>query len=532
MAGVVYRTETHLSLQRGTRQIVDAIRPTLGPLPRNVSIAHSFNNRLPELLDNGGVIARRIIELPDRSENTGAMFIRHMLWRIHEGVGDGTATAAVMFQSIYDDGLRYLASGGSAMQLRHYLEQAMKLVLDQLDDMTIPLEGQAMLRQVARTVCHDEEIANGLGDMFDVVGPYGQVELRAGNRRTLELEFVDGYYWKSGVHSKEMIQDKILGRRTLKNVAVFISDLALDDPHDVVPLIREAVNMGAEGLVITAKTISDSILGLLAKNERPGKFEMIAIKTPGTTTGDQTTNLYDLALLTGGRRFLQATGDTAASIQPGDLGFTRRAWADNQFFSVAGTAGDAHELRLHIEDLEGKHADAVDLEGKKELLTRIGRLKGGAGMLHVGGATKYDRDDRKELAKRTADALRGALLDGVLPGGGAALLNCQKALDRKKTSNADEQAAYRILSAALAAPACQLVTNAGYEHVVLRMHNRRANQTFDVVKGKSADALKAGILDSAAVVKTAVRTAIVAASQLLTTEVLVQAKEPEQVTDP
>ncbi len=532
MAGVVFRSETHRSLQRGTRQIVDAIRPTLGPLPRTISIAHSFSNRLPELLDNGGVIARRIIELPHRAENTGAMFVRHMLWRIHEGVGDGTATAAVIFQSVYDDGLRYLASGGSAMQLRLYLQQGLKHILDQLDAMTIPLSGQAMLQQVAQTVCHNEEIAHALGEMFDVVGPYGQVELRGGHSRNLELNYVDGYYWKSGVHSKEMIQNKILGRRILKNVAIFSSDLTLEDPHDVVPLIREGVNMGAEALVMTAKSISDPILGLMAQNERPGQFEMIAVKTPGTTTSEQTANLYDLTLLTGGRRFLQAMGDTVTSIQPGDLGFTRRAWADHQFFCVSATGGDAHELRLHVEQLQAQYTNAGDLDGKKERLTRIGRLTGGASMLQVGGTTKYDRDDRKELAQRTADALRGALLDGVLPGGGAALLNCQKVLVHDKTSNTDEQAAYRILSTALAAPACQLVTNAGYEHVVLQMHIRPPNQTFDVIKGQSADALKVGILDSAAVVKTAVRTAIVAAAQLLTTEVLVQAKEPKQVTTP
>lgn len=533
---IISQPQIQQSFLRGTDKIVNAIRPTLGPVARHVAIDHIVGQKAPELLDEGGVIARRIIELPHRTENAGAMLVRHMLWQLHETVGDGTATAGVIFQSIYREGIRYLNAGGNAMLLRQHLERDIPVILTELDRQVIPLQGNRMLVQAAESISHEPKLATVLGEIFDVIGPFGKLDIRAGHQRGYETDYYDGSYWTGGVFSDQMIREKFLNSRQLQNAIIFISDLEIEDPHDLVPLMQTAIREEVQSLVIVARKISDRITGLLIQNEKPGRFDIVAVRPPGTAVGEQMENLKDLALLTGGTPLFQAAGDSVQQVKLESLGRSRRAWADKKHFGVAGGQGSVDALRSHIQELQARYERADDLEVRKQLQKRIGHLLGGSAILKVGGTTESERDFRKRQAERTVSALRGAMSDGILPGGGVALLACQPALRRlmSDSQDADQRAAYNILLRALEAPLEAIAANAGYEPASTSAQVKQAGTGcgFDVMKGEMVDMLSAGIYDSAAVVKAGVQTAISTAALALTTDVLIQQKTPPQSVKP
>jgi chaperonin GroEL len=529
---VVFQPTAYRGIQRGINQIVNAVRPTLGPLPRIVAIEQAPRDKTPELLDDGGVIARRIIELPNRDEDVGAMFIRHVLWRLHEEVGDGTATAAVLFQSVYNQGVRYTVAGGSPMVLRHYLEKAMRVVLDELSSMAIHLEGKEKLAQIAESICYDPPLAQMLGEIFDIIGEYGQLEIRSGRGRELEREYVEGMYWKGSVLSRQMITDHTRLRTEMENAAILISDLEIEDPRQLIPLIEAVMQAEIRSLLIIASKLSDSAISLLLTASRdPAKLQAVAVKAPGMTTGDRAASLGDLAVLTGGRLLARAAGYTLSGIKAQDLGRARRVWADRTYFGIVAGKGNPRALRKHIASLRTAFRQVDDPDVRKKLRERIGKLMGGSATLRVGGATELEINTRQELAQRTSDALRGAITEGVLPGGGVSLLACRPALQRMldQSTGPDERAAYHILIKALEEPIRTILTNAGYDASEIMAEIKRANagHGFDVRSGQIVDMAKAGIFDAAGVQKAAVHSAVSSAALALTVDVLIHRKDPK-----
>ncbi len=530
---VVFQPTAYQGIQRGINQMVEAVRPTLGPLPRMIAIERLTRAKAPELLDDGGVIVRRIIELPDRDEDVGAMFVRHMLWRLHEKVGDGTATAAVLFQSVYNQGVHYVVSGGNAMALRHCLEKGMGVILNELTAMAVHLEGKEKLARIAETLCHDPPLAKVLGEIFDIIGEYGQLEIRSGRGRELEREYVEGMYWKGGVLSRQMITNHTSLRTEMENAAILISDLEIEDPRQLIPVIEAAMQAEIRSLLIVAGRLSDSAISLLLTTSRdPAKFQAIAVQSPGMTTGDQAASLEDLAVLTGGRPLARAAGYTLRGVKVQDLGRARRVWADRTYFGIIGGKGDPRALRQHIVNLRAAFKRADDPEVRKKLQERIGKLMGGSAVLWVGGVTELEITARKEQAQRAADALRGAITDGVVPGGGVSLLACRPALQERldQSTDPDERAAYRILIKALEEPVRTILTNAGYDasEVMAEMKRADAGHGFDVRSGQIVEMAKVGIFDAASVQKAAVHSAVASAALALTIDVLIHRKTPKE----
>jgi chaperonin GroEL len=531
---VVFQPATYRGMQKGINQIADALRPTLGPFPRIVAIEQLPKEKTPELLDDGGVIARRIIELPNHDEDVGAMFIRHVLWHLHEKVGDGTATAAVLFQSVYNQGVHYIVSGGNAMALRHYLEKGMGGVLDELTGMAVHLEGQEKLAWMAETICHDPSLAKVLGEIFDIIGEYGQLEIRFGRSRELEREYVEGMYWGGGVLSYHMITDHTSLRTEMENAAILISDLEIEHPRQLLPVIEAAMQTEIRSLLIIAGRLSDSAISLLLTASRdPAKFQAIAVQSPGMTVGDQAASLEDLAILTGGHLLARAAGYTLSGVKVKHLGRARRVWADRTYFGIVGGKGDPRALRKHIVNLRAAFRRTDDPEVRKKLQERIGKLMGGSAVLWVGGATELEITARKEQAQRASDALRGAITDGVVPGGGVSLLACRPALQERldQSTDPDERVAYRILIKALEEPIRTILTNAGYDasEVMAEIIKRAdAGYGFDVRSGQIVDMAKAGIFDAASVQKAAVHSAVASAALALTIDVLIHRKTPRE----
>jgi chaperonin GroEL len=516
-------------------QLLNAIRPTLGPYPGIVASTR-INQATPELLDNGGLIARRVIQLADSEADIGAMYIRQMLWQVHEKAGDGTATAAVLFQIIYNEGLRYIAAGGNAMLLRRYLEEGMKLVLDRLSDMTMRVKGKKKLTQIACSICYDQALAQMLGEIFDIIGEYGRLETRSGRSLALEREYVEGMYWKGGLLSRQMVTDQARARADLEEPAILISDIEVKDPRHLLPAMTLAVQAKFKTMMIVVRSISDLTIGLLTQEKTLEKLRVVPVKTPGFGLADQAADLQDLAILTGGRPLVSAAGQTLESVKAEDLGQARRAWADPHNFGLSGGKGEARQLRQHIANLRTAYSRIEDPKEREKLQQRIGKLIGGSATLWIGGATELEIKSRKELAERTAQVLRGAVMEGVLPGGGAALLTCRPLLQERldQSSSVDERAAYRILLRAMEEPTRTLLSNAGHEasEIMAEINRAGLGYGFDLNTRQVVDMAQAGIFDVAQVQKEAVRAAIATAALALTIDVLVHHKKPRESLEP
>ncbi|MBN1876548.1 MAG: chaperonin GroEL [Anaerolineae bacterium] len=538
-AKVVFQPETHQGMQRGIDQIVNAIRPTLGPLPRVVlyDTTVGATGRLPELLDDGGTIARRIVQIADRDADMGAMLLRHTLWRQHEDVGDGTATAAVIFQAVYNEGRRYLASGGDAMQLRGYLEQGMRLLLEELAQMTFYLEGKMQLARLAETICYRSDLSKLLGEIFDIIGAYGRLEIRSARGREMEREYVEGMYWEGGLLSRSMINNQERQRAELENPVILMTDLEIEDPRDLIPVLGTCVGSNMENLLIIARKFSESVMAMLLSNQKQGrlKVNIVGVKTPGVSVDAQRDALIDLASLTGGHPLLKATGVTARSFRPQDLGRARRIWADKNNVGIIGARGDPRQLRQHIADLRAIYDTITDPQDRARMQQRIGTLMGGSATLWVTGMTKTELEFNKELVKRTAEAMRGAIREGVIPGGGVALLACRSVLAARvaQCTDVDERAAYRILLTAVEAPTRALLENVGLEPgmVFADLNSAGPGYGFDVQCQEIVDMAEAGIYDAVTVVQSAVRSGVAGAAMALTTDVLVHRPgAPESLT--
>ena len=534
---VVFQPATHRGLQRGVNELANAVRPTLGPRPRLVAIGNiDYHSATPKLFDDGGTIARHIIQLRDRNADVGAMLVRDLLWRLQQQVGDGTATAAVIMQRVYNEGVRYLTAGGNAMQLRSYLEQGMHLILDQLSDLSMPVGGEEQLAHIAESLSYDPELAKYMGEVFDIIGEWGRLEVREGQTREVQREYVEGMYWERGLLSREMYTDHSKPRIEFEDAAILLSDLEIEDPGQLFPALEVAIRSEIPALLIVAQKISPRVTHFLLANKDPERFQAIAVRTPGSITEQRAEALQDLAVLTQGRPFVQAAGDTFDRIKLSDLGRARRVWASFKQFGIVGGKGDPRALRQHISSLRSAYQHTDTVQDREALQKRIGKLMGGTATLRVGGATEMEVQARVERAKRTATTLRLAIREGILPGGGTALLACLPALREKlaRSTDADERAAYRILIRAMEEPFRTIVSNAGNDDSDVMADVRLAGpgHGFDVVSGEVVDVAQAGIFDATAVQKAVVFGALSSAALALTVDVLVLHGEPEQAPLP
>jgi chaperonin GroEL len=537
--GVTKQPKSYRSLLRGVDKLVKAIQPTLGPLPRLVALTGNQADRSPELIDDGGVIARRIIQLPDRDEDMGAMYLRHLLWRMREDCGDGTATTAVIFNEILQQGVRYIVNGGNAMPLRAYLEKGARLVYDELAKMSRPVEGKDMLVHIAESICYDREMAAMLGEIFETIGEYGHFELRTGNSRGVYHEYTEGSYWEGMLHSKAMINDPAENRAHLENAAVLATDFVVDDLHHLVRMITEAKKAGKTALMLICSTISDACVGFLTMESTRAILPVFAVNTPYSRQDYQMAAIEDIGVLTEAIPMTRQAGETLESVRAENFGQARSVWAKDQFFGIVGGQGDPRKIRRHFASLKKLHASLDNGETRDIVRQRIGKVMGGSAILWVGGVTESEIKVRKDLAERTAEAMRGAMLKGVLPGAGLSFLACKPALQaalqaaQQPGSDPDEAAAYRILIGAMDVPLRAIAANAGLkpDEVMADLKHAGPGSGYDIFQKQAVPAAQITVLDSASVVQAAAYRSITGAALLLTVDVLIRVKKPETVLE-
>lgn len=528
---VVFQPAVRIGMQRGINTLANAIRPTLGPHARAAMVERTIRSYAPSLLDDAGVIARRVIALPDRGADLGAMLLRQMLWQLREEVGDGAATAAVIFQSLFNAGVQQLAAGVDAMLLRRELERVLACVDEYLAAAASPLDGAAQISALAATVCHDEKLAALLGEVFEIIGAEGQLAIQPGRSLVLEREYVAGMYWPAPTLSPTVLLDLPKSTWRGEQVGLVLSDLVIDDPRDLVSLLDRAVAHQFGGLIVVAQQIAEPALRVLLANQTA--MPSVVVRTPGTQPHEQLAALEDLAVLCGGHPLLSVAGQRLSMIRDCDFGQANHGWADQHHVGIGG-GRNAHALRAQLARL--RQGLAAAQPAQRDLLEqRIGRLVGGSVTLRIGGATTSEVAVQQAHAERAARVIRSALRDGVALGGGTLLLDCAAVL-RQGMSNAAplERAALVMVARALEAPFCTILANAGYEVAPQLAHLRRAcpGTGFDVRAGKLADMRTAGVIDSVGVVRAATRSAISSAALALTIECVIHSANPTVVTEP
>jgi chaperonin GroEL len=534
---VTLQPQTHQDILRGTNAIVDVIRPTLGPLPRHVMVEAQRRADAPEFLDNGALIARRIIEISPRGRDVGAMLIRHALWQMHTTVGDGSATMAVLYQSILRDGITYLAqSGSSAMLLRAGLEKAMRLVLDCLHQQAAPLAGRLAITNVAAGMCQgDSALAQVLGEIFDRIGPDGLIVVEGWQKMGLEREYIEGTYWKlSGWLSRLFVTDPHKQSAVFEDAALLISDMDIQEPALLVPVLANCIRAGVKRLIILAKDMSERAVGLLAHNNKLRTIQTLAVRTPRVTEMDRVAAIEDIAVLTGGKPFYSAAYATFDEFRVEDLGHARRAWAMQSLFGIYEGRSTPEQLHTRIAQIRGMLRCADDARARSNLQTRLGQLSGSTTILRIGAIHEAERDARKAMAERAVSNLRGALAGGVVPGGGAALIHAQSVLRRQPINSEADAAAYRILTRAMEEPMRVIATNAGYAPEAILADVKAAPLAigFDAHTGQIVDVNRTGILDPLNVLQKAVEIAISGAAMALTTDVIFHHREPKESVEP
>lgn len=519
---VVFRQEARALLKRGADQMAWVLRATLGPTARVVAIEKLTSRaEAPEILDDGATIARRIIEIPNRYVNMGAMLIRHLAWKQHEAVGDGTATAAVLAHAVLSEATRYIAAGGNPMLLKRGVEKALHVALEELKALSTPLETADQVAALATAATGDPEMGGYIGEMFDIVGRDGYIQVMESPSIKTDREYVEGVIWDRGYLSPYMVTDPERMEAVLDDALVLVTDHIIKRASELIPVMEKVHQAGFKNFFIVANDIESEPLSLLVANKQQGVLTTLAVKAPGY--GDRRIRiLEDLAIITGGRPFLDDAGDRLEEARLEDLGRAQRVWANRDYFSIIGGYGDPARIRQRIAMIKSELPTVTDDYEREKMRERLGKLAGGVAILRVGAATKTELEEKKNRAERAVALIRAAVEEGVVPGGGAAYLALIPALERIEAQG-DEKVGVRILQRALEEPLRAIVENAGYESdpIIAELQTRPRGWGFDVLRGTFVDMREAGILDATKVLRLALEKGVSGAIMAFTTEALV-----------
>ncbi len=526
------------NLLAGVDALANAVKPTLGPLPRTVGIENAtMRDRTPELLDDAGTIARRVIQLPDPVEDAGAMMLRHALWRMREQCGDGVATAAVLAQAMAREAARAMTAGAHPALLRRGIEEAVEMAVASLREQAIPFAGghagTQMLSSLARSLCHDEELQRVLVEVIEILGADGAIHVVNNDGRRIDREYIEGAMWESPWLTTGFATDRLQTIARINDAAIVLIDGKLTTAAGTFEGLKQLLGMGHKRIVIIADDVTDEAKGVLIQAKLSGLFEVLPIKAP-SHEARRAVAMSDLAALTGARMLMG--DDVFSKIKPEEVGEARRVWASAKQFGIIGGRRDPVALRSNIAAVRKKIETTTDLTELDELRLRLGRLCGGLSIVRVGAATSKMQDARKDEAIRLSRALQMAAAEGMVAGGGAALLKAARSIPK---GEGDMGFGYRVVARALLAPMETLVDNAGHDaSAVIAQANdclkrdKHGHYGFEVKRGTVTDLTQAGVLDSAQTVERAVRIAASVAMMVVTTDAVVLHRKPAMQAAP
>ncbi|MFN8633110.1 MAG: chaperonin GroEL [Chloroflexota bacterium] len=517
-----YGDAARTTLLHGMEQMTRLLRPTLGPVARTVAVASLLNGQ-PEVLDDGATIARRTIELTDPFDSIGAMIVRHLAWRVHEEIGDGATTAAVIATRLMAEGVRVVAAGATPVAVRRGIEQAVEVARAELEAQAKPIDLPEEIASIVLGTVRDEKIAEMIGEVVEGIGEDGAVMVENAAGFETSYQFQEGIHWSEGWHSPSFLRGTEATVRLI-DPRILLTDMPIAKPEELVPILDACARASVQSLLVVAPEIDEAALSLLIVNRQRGVLESVAVKAP--SHGDQRIGiLQDLAIATGGRCFHSDLGESIATATVDDLGYARQAWARPASFGILGGQSSREAIRARIVEIRAELATVKDNDWlKKRLQERIGKLSGSAATIVVGAPSEAARDELRTRIEGAVTMARSALRDGVVPGGGAALMACANVVERAVAGRRDDEAVgWRALAAALREPMRAISANAGLDGRAIVAAGERLvpGQTYDAWKGAWVDPWQAGLLDSTAVLVKALEAGASAASTALLSEVLI-----------
>lgn len=535
---VLLQPRARVALTRGVDQMANVLRVTLGPMARAVIMAPIISTRAPELLTDAATIARRIIEIPDPYENMGAMLIRHMAWRMREKVGNGAATATVIAQRLLHEANYQASAGANVMMLRRGVDQGLAVAYDELKKQAQPMESPEQIEGLAIAAAGDEEIGRYVAEMLEIIGTDGVilVEDHAGMRT--DREYVEGLQWDSGYVSAYFCTDLDRMEAVVENPVIVSTDVNVETAQQLLPIMEQIMankeRLGIGGFVLIANEITGPALAIMVANTEKKTLPCLGIKAPGA--GDRRVRiLEDVAVLTGGRMIAEDAGDNLQSATFADAGRARRVWANRDFFSIIGGAGDQNTIRQRVQEIKKLLPTADGDYEREKMRERLGKLQGGVGILKVGAASEREREIKKQRGEEAVASARAAAEEGVVPGGGAAYLACLPALEKLAQSlTGDAALGVRILMKAMEAPTEWIVRNAARDHkaILAKLRESPPGHGYDAMQDRIVDMTQGGILDPLKVVRTALETGVSGGLMALTTDALVLTAKRDPAINP
>ncbi len=520
---LVFKEDARKHLKNGVDALADAVKTTLGPKGRNVALDKKWGS--PTVTHDGVTVAKEI-ELENPFDNMGAQLLKEAATKTNDVAGDGTTTATVLAQSIVTEGLKNVAAGANPMLLKRGLEVGRDAVVAYISESSTPVADREMIAQVASISAADAQIGELLADVMDKVGKDGVITVEESKGLEFETEYVEGMQLDRGYLSPYFVTNSERMESVLDNPFVLIHDKKISSAQDLVPILEKLMQMGKREIVIIAEDVEGEALATLVLNKLRGTLNALAIKAPGF--GDRRkAMLQDIAILTGGEVITEELGKKLENTAINELGQADRVISTKDDTTIVSGSGDSSQIKGRIEQIRSEIDASTSDYDREKLQERLAKLAGGVAILRVGAATETELKFKKTRVEDALSATRAAVEEGIVPGGGVALINAISSLDDIDLDDADAVTGNRILRRALEEPMRTIAENAGLDGAVVvekvrQNHDGKFSTIgYDVVENEYVDMLTAGIIDPAKVTRSAIENACSIASMILTTEALI-----------
>ena len=520
-----FNEDARRALERGVNVVADAVKVTLGPKGRYVVLDKRYG--APTITNDGVTIAREI-ELEDVFENQGAQLVREVATSTNDVAGDGTTTATVLAQAIVREGLKNVVAGANPMALKRGIESAVEQVVENLKSQSKEISGREDVARVATISSREREIGDVIADAIEKVGKDGVVNVEEGQTFGLELEFTEGMQFDKGYLSPYMVTDPEQMEAVLEDASILVANQKIGAVKDLLPVLEQVIQAG-KPLLIVAEDVEGESLATIVVNRLRGTFQAVAVKAPGF--GDRRKRmLEDIAILTGAEVITEELGLKLENTKLSQLGHARKVVIDKDSTTIIDGAGNPEAIKGRIKQLKQEIEDTDSDFDREKLQERLAKLAGGVAVVKVGAATETEMKEKKHRVEDALQATRAALEEGIVPGGGVALLTAAEAIELDAFDDADERTGAAIVVRALEEPLRQLAYNAGLEGSIVVNQIRKAvkGQGLNVDTGEVEDLVKAGIIDPTMVTRSALQNAASIAKNILMTEAIV-AESPEKV---
>src|SRR5580658_4369174 len=521
-----YSSEARKSLEAGVDAVANAVKVTLGPKGRYVVIDKKFG--APTITNDGVTIAREV-EVEDPFQNQGAQLVREVATATNDVAGDGTTTATVLAQAIVRHGLKNVAAGANPLALKRGIEKAVDQVVENIAKQSTPVSGKDQIARVATISAGDEEIGDVIADAIDKVGKDGVVNVEEGQTFGMDLEFTEGMQFDKGYISPYMVTDQDRMEAVLEDPYILIANQKIGSVRDILPILEQTIQSG-KPLLIIAEDVEGEALATLIVNKLRGTFTGVAVKAPGF--GDRRKRmLEDIAILTGGEVITEELGLKLENTQLSQLGRARRVVVAKDNTTIVDGAGEAAAIKGRINQIKNEVESTDSDFDREKLQERLAKLSGGVAVVKVGAATETEMKEKKHRVEDALQATRAALEEGIVPGGGVALLEASAAVKLDGIEDEDEKTGAKIVLRALEEPLRQIAENAGLEGSVVVNDVRKAKKShgLNAATNQIVDLVAAGVIDPAMVTRSALQNAASIAKNILTTEAIV-AEVPEKET--